>query len=966
MKAKSNPLAHSLRLALPLAIAATLSACDNDDNDRGAVVTPTPPPSQMTDDPVAVSGSVVKGVLSNVQVMAFGFADGAIMSDAFDSATTDDNGAYSLTIPGDYDGPLLMLVQTTSNSLMTCDAVSGCGMFTPRSAAELDLNNNLVIDFGEQFVASPSFELTALSNNVQPNININALTTAVTEQVLQDGLSRMIDDVRQRLTDNETLLLMRLGLSGSSTVSMPLIDVTDTNSSNLSNVSANLLTASHMNASFTTAAGSVALADFSQFIRDNLDNLFGSDNTFIGTLTTTAISTNEVFARRLEGEVSAELRAAINTSRNDLDAQFAATAPAADFTLRLFHAADQEAGAAAVDDAPRFSAVLNGLRAQSVNADATLTLTSGDVLIPGPFLNAASGNFGTPEQLDALNDLLVVPGVGRADILIQNALGFQAAALGNHEFDLGSNTVRSFINVDMAMSGDQYPGTQFPYLSANLDFTADMDLADLVVADGQAPMPNSIARSVVIENGGERFAVIGATTPTLGNISSPSANVVISPANSDDIEGLAAAIQSEVNNVLSANTDINKVILLAHMQRISIELQLAELLENVDIIVAGGSNTILADADDRLRAGDTPAGTYPLIRTAADGNPIAIVNTDGNYRYVAQLVVGFDENGVLLPAGINPRMNGVFATDDDGVQALADGNGQAPMADVTVAAVSQAIGDILETLQANQFGSSDVYLNGIRAEVRTEETNFGNLTADANLARAQEVDASATISIKNGGGIRAAIGLILTPPGSTDPADAVRTAPGPINQLDIQTSLAFNNSLTLVTVTAAELKMLLENGVSLSPEAAGRFPQVGGVRFSFDNTQPAGSRIQNLVVLDSNGAMEGGQADIVVQNGAVVGDASRTFRVVTLNFLANGGDGYPFDQLANANRVDLMSDDSGFTDPAGEQDALAQFARDNFSMTPFMMMDTPASQDIRIQNLQEVEMDTVLDGVSAP
>uniref|UniRef100_A0ACD5GPP3 Uncharacterized protein n=1 Tax=Desertifilum tharense IPPAS B-1220 TaxID=1781255 RepID=A0ACD5GPP3_9CYAN len=165
-----------------------------------------------------------------------------------------------------------------------------------------------------------------------------------------------------------------------------------------------------------------------------------------------------------------------------------------------------------------------------------------------------------------------------------------------------------------------------------------------MVPDGQAPKPNSIARSVVLEVGGERIGVVGATTPTLRTISSPG-NVGILPPNPTDIAALAAEIQTSVDALTA--TGINKVVLLAHMQQISIERQLAQLLRGVDVVIAGGSNTILANPDDPLRAGDTAAGTYPQRFTSASGEPVVLVNTDGNYRYVDRLVAEFDDNGII-------------------------------------------------------------------------------------------------------------------------------------------------------------------------------------------------------------------------------------------------------------------------------------------------------------------------------
>jgi glycerophosphoryl diester phosphodiesterase len=297
------------------------------------------------------------------------------------------------------------------------------------------------------------------------------------------------------------------------------------------------------------------------------------------------------------------------------------------FTLQLLHASDQEGGIAALDDAPRFSAVLNALRNQDSNGDGqadyenTLTLSSGDAYIPGLFFNASEEAFG---------------GVGRGDILIQNELGFEAIAFGNHEFDRGTGVINSLISPS---EDGTYPGTNFPYLSSNLDFSTDANLAGLVTEDGQeaSTIPNKIAKSTVITVNGEKIGVVGATTPLLPTIASPG-DVGVSPSDPNDLQALADTIQASVDELLVNNPGMNKVVLLSHMQQIEIEQQLAGLLKNVDVIVAGGSNTRLTDESDRLRAGDTSQGVYPIVKTDADGNPVAVVNTDGNYKYVGRLV----------------------------------------------------------------------------------------------------------------------------------------------------------------------------------------------------------------------------------------------------------------------------------------------------------------------------------------
>ena len=196
------------------------------------------------------------------------------------------------------------------------------------------------------------------------------------------------------------------------------------------------------------------------------------------------------------------------------------------FTLELLHAADQEAGIPALVDAPNFSAVLNALKAQDLGNDGiednTLVLSSGDAIIPGLFFSASADVFG---------------GAGRADILIQNELGFQAIALGNHEFDLGTALLADLIGGqdDDPTTPDvdeSFVGAQFPYLSANLNFATDANLAPFTTPDAEAPKPNSIAASTVIEVNGEKIGVVGATTPTVDVISSPG-DVTIAPADFD-------------------------------------------------------------------------------------------------------------------------------------------------------------------------------------------------------------------------------------------------------------------------------------------------------------------------------------------------------------------------------------------------------------------------------------------------
>jgi 2',3'-cyclic-nucleotide 2'-phosphodiesterase (5'-nucleotidase family) len=700
----------------------------------------------------------------------------------------------------------------------------------------------------------------------------------------------------------------------------------------------------------------------------------------------------------------------------------AASAPTGNFTLQVLHGSDFEGGIPAITDAIGFSAVVNKLKDDARYKTNTLILSSGDNYIPGPFLNASSDR-----SLDGVGGLLTTspaptqPVIGRGDIGILNAIGIQASALGNHEFDLGVRQVRDILRPGSGTTNSGNPGTNFPYLSTNLDFAPEIasgnlgstDLAVNQNTDFASTIKGKIAKSTVINVAGidglvgtpddQRIGIVGATTPTLANISS-SGSTIVKPANPIDYDALAAEIQASVD-ILKAQ-GINKIILLSHMQQLNIERdELAKRLKDVDIIIAGGSHTLLSDANDILRTGDSTKGDYPIVKTGADGKPVLVVNTDANYKYVGRLVTEFNEAGEILVDRLNNVINGAYATDDAGVDRVygSDVDTRA-VANPNVVAIADGIKAVISTKDNLIVGKANVFLNGTRDDVRTQETNFGNLTADANLWLAKQIDPTVTISLKNGGGIRDNIGVIPAGAGATGKDDIVKlpTQPNPlapnkkegdVSQLDIENSLRFNNDLSLVTVTAQQLLWIIEHAVAGTAAGAtpGQFPQIAGLNFSFDPTKTSiqfnsttgevtrqGERIRNLAVVKEDGSL----LDTIVKDGVLVGDTSRTFRMVTLNFLAGtsstaalGGDSYPFPTFIKqnptiANRVDLRGETTDvngngkvdpaltlaagkftFAAPGTEQDAFAEYLGDRFTTTAFRGLDVGAEKDTRIQNL---------------
>jgi 2',3'-cyclic-nucleotide 2'-phosphodiesterase (5'-nucleotidase family) len=643
-------------------------------------------------------------------------------------------------------------------------------------------------------------------------------------------------------------------------------------------------------------------------------------------------------------------------------------APEAAFTLQLLHISDADGSDTTVlNSVANLSGLIQKFRAQY--PQQTLTVSSGDNYIPGPRFNAANDS--------SLNAALGVAEVGRADIAFLNAMGVQASAIGNHELDLGT---RQF--ADMIRSSGAWSGARFPYLAYNVDFAADSDVASLKLANGGKASEQSgkLTGWTVVDVGGQKIGVIGASSPVFANITSPGKLQFMPALTSSevDVTGLASVIQKGVDEMTAAG--INKVVLLAHMQTLAIEKALAQRLKNVDIIVAGGSNTLLSDANDVLRTGDKSAGDYPYETKDAAGQPTVVVNVDADYKYLGRFMAPFDDKGVLMPQRFDSKLSGAWVTSET------DDSAGGVTVSGLVTQVRDAIKAVLKTKDGNVFGKTGEFLEGRRAAVRNEETNFGNLTADANLWYAQRLDPTVQISLKNGGGIRSEIGEVLALPGAT--SAAVLTAPkanaeakrqaGEVSQLAVETALKFNNKLWAFNVTATQLKSLLEHGVAVLG-SQGRFPQVGGMSFSYDPSRTAQALDANFVVTTAGERIRSLKvgSDVVVQNGVLVGNAQRTFRMVTLDFLAKGttdaaggGDSYPFPATADfVNLVDLKTTMTEATAGGAaststatlgsEQDAFMKYMKSQFGTTAFGVKDTPSAQDTRIQNLSQ-RSDTVL------
>jgi 5'-nucleotidase len=512
-------------------------------------------------------------------------------------------------------------------------------------------------------------------------------------------------------------------------------------------------------------------------------------------------------------------------------------AVAQDFTLTIFHNNDGESDLLPDGDgfggAASFVTKLNELRA-ATTTDGQIMLSSGDNFLAGPEFNASLEN-----------------GVPYYDTVVMDLIGYDAVCIGNHDFDFGPDVLADF------MAGYT---TLPPYLSSNLDFSGEPNLQAYVDS-------GDLLASVVLEVAGEQIGVIGATTEALSFISSPRDVIV---------NAVAPAVQAEVDALELAGVD--KIILISHLQSILEDQMLAAELTGIDVMIAGGGDELLANAGDLLIPGDVadPALPYPLIATAGDGASIPVVTTSGQYRYIGRLEVTFDADGNVIASSGGP----VRVADET----YADG----AMADAT--AQTQAIDPILayiEDLATTVIAQSEVDLDGVRAHVRTMETNQGNLNADAILWQARQLAGDfdlpeADVAIQNGGGIR---------------NDSVIPA-GPITLLDTFDMLPFGNFVAVFEdISRDNLKEILENCVSRVEFTDGRFGQIAGMRFLYDpagtpqeldddgNVVTPGTRVREIVLMDD-------PQTVICEDGLVIPGEGVTLAIV--DFLARGGDQYPF------------------------------------------------------------------------
>ena len=419
-----------------------------------------------------------------------------------------------------------------------------------------------------------------------------------------------------------------------------------------------------------------------------------------------------------------------------------------------------------------------------------VTVYAGDSFLPSPEFQASleSGAPGSRTFYDAL---------------ALSAIGYDAAVIGNHEFDAGPSVLAEFIQ-------DAQTTNALPFLSANLDFSGEAGLNAQV---GTNLFPSTTV-TVPTSAGEKTVGIIGATTENLPFLTSTGAVTV---------GDVATAVNAQIAS-LSPTTD--HLILVSHLQGIGTDLSLlSNLSPGLDLVVAGGGDEILADLSAPANAGG-PASvattgllgsdsvtqpSYPnLVGMDSGGNVVPVVTGAGDYKYLGRVTMNFDAAGNLTgyDAGSNPLANGIGLT-----------------ADATVAAdVEAPVSAFVAGLAATKLATSSQLLlgNGNRDVIRAKEAGLGNLVADALFTAA--VGTAADFGVKtpdfaivNGGGIRDDIEV-----GDITVATTFDISP-------------FGNIVSVIEdATREDVALIFENAYSRTTDGDG--PGIDPVRENIDGT----------------------------------------------------------------------------------------------------------------------------------
>ena len=400
---------------------------------------------------------------------------------------------------------------------------------------------------------------------------------------------------------------------------------------------------------------------------------------------------------------------------------------------------------------------------------------------------------------------------GKTAIELMNSTGYDAATVGNHEFDYGYANLKTIS-----------AQANFPILAANVQY------------NGATAFDS---HTIFTAANGKKIGVFGLETPETATKAHPAKIQGVTFVGGQDMMKLA---QTEVDTLKAAGCDY--VICLGHLG-IDAEstgnrsIDVLNAVTGIDVFIDGHSHSTL----DQIKAATNGTGKVGNAYLTSTGTKLANVG-----------VVDIAPDGTITTS--NVPLDTLTAENAD------------------TAAVIRRIQQQIDADYGAVFAQSEVQLNGEKAQVRTGETNLGDLITDAMLWQAGTLGEKVDAAISNGGGIRASLSV------------------GGLTKKDINTVLPFGNTLYLVKLTGAQLLEALEASTCSLPESIGAFPQVSGIEYTV-NTGAKFSSTENYP--GSTYGKPNAVNRVTIQSvGGAAFDPAETYTIVTNDFLGAGGDTY--------------------------------------------------------------------------
>eukprot|EP00195_Chlamydomonas_chlamydogama_P011081 CAMPEP_0202890906 /NCGR_PEP_ID=MMETSP1392-20130828/1158_1 /ASSEMBLY_ACC=CAM_ASM_000868 /TAXON_ID=225041 /ORGANISM="Chlamydomonas chlamydogama, Strain SAG 11-48b" /LENGTH=613 /DNA_ID=CAMNT_0049574557 /DNA_START=90 /DNA_END=1931 /DNA_ORIENTATION=- len=424
-----------------------------------------------------------------------------------------------------------------------------------------------------------------------------------------------------------------------------------------------------------------------------------------------------------------------------------------------------------------------------------------------------------------------------------NAVGVNATVLGNHEFDFG---------IDQLV-GNLKGMPNVPVLGA----------CNAVVNTSAGSGLDAILKKwTIFRLKGLKIAVIGVTTPEL-------AYTTLQPADRHKVSFLqpVPALRQCVRELRAKVKHISAIIVLSHVGY-PLDIEIAQQVAYIDLIIGGHSHSFLYGnstgavgpvllVNSTAQPPDLSVGPYPTFvpSEVSRGKTVAVTTAYFTSRYLGNLEIEFNSaKRVAAIRGMPVLLGG------------ANSSNPVPFDPVVERLITQWSPSV-DIYQKTILGSTKVTLDV--ANVRRAETRAGNVACDAQLwyikteTAIEQQFGPVNICLLNGGGVRA-------------PVEA-----GNITAGQVYNMIPFGNVISVLGVTGQYLLDALENGVSrvTSTSGTGRFPVVSGLKFVYNATLPAGSRITKAAIRAANGT------EMPI-------DPCATYNVLTNDYMMGGGDGY--------------------------------------------------------------------------